>query len=224
MTKKHKKARLAFARKMQYWRLDDVACICFSDESSFEIGITTTPPWVRRKHGQAYESRNLKPTFKSGRSSVGIWGAISLDFKSELAIIPHGKKMNSKRYILQILNKKAHPFYEKVMEDRGDAIWQEDGARYHTSGMTRRHHAALRMILLEWPAQSPDLNPIEHVWHLMQLRISKRRHRITSIQEMEQVLQKEWDNLGPKDWHKIISSFQARCKEVIRNKGGSTHY
>jgi hypothetical protein len=48
--------------------------VAFSDEATFEIGLDTTPPWVRCKRGAAYESRNLKPTFKSGRSSVGIWG------------------------------------------------------------------------------------------------------------------------------------------------------
>ena len=224
LTKAHKLARLRFARRMQHWKLDDVACICFSDESTFEIGIDSRPPWVRRKRGQAYESRNLKPTFKSGRSAVGIWGAISMNFKSELLIVPRGARMNSQKYIGLVLNEKAHPFYQKVMEEHGDAIWQEDGAKYHTSKATRSHQAALGMVILDWPAQSPDLNPIENLWRIMKLRISQRRHRISSIQEMEAVLQEEWDRLTPADWVNVVGSFAKRCKEVIKNHGGATHY
>lgn len=149
LTEDHKRQRCEFACKWQHLKPEDVACICFSDESTFELGIDTTPPWVRRKHGTAYESKNLKPTFKSGRSAVGIWGAISTNFKSDLLILPAGVRMNSERYIGLVLNEKAHPFYEKVMEAHGEAIWQEDGARYHTSKATRSHQAALGMVILD---------------------------------------------------------------------------
>lgn len=102
--------------------------ICFADEANFELGIDTRPPWVRRKVGKAYELQNLKLTFKSGRSVVGIWGAISLEFKSDLVIVLNGARMDSKRYITLILNEAAYLFYEKVFYEYGDAIWAEDGA------------------------------------------------------------------------------------------------
>ena len=68
----HKTLRLWWARIYRDLQLSDWALVGFSDESTFKLGIDTSPPWTRRKIGEAYKSKNLKPTFKSGRSSVGI--------------------------------------------------------------------------------------------------------------------------------------------------------
>jgi len=101
---------------------------------------------VRRPRGEAYESRYLKPTFKSGRSSIGVWGSISQKMKGPLLLLPSKTHMDSKNYCDKVLNKYGHPFYEKVAKTYGNA---DDGAKYHTSKMVQEF----------WPAQSPGLNP-----------------------------------------------------------------
>ena len=58
----------------------------------------------------------------------------------------------------------------------------------------------------------------------MKLRISKRRHRIHNIKEMEEVIREEWDKLTPADWEGCIKSMSKRCKLVIKAKGGSIGY
>ncbi|KAF2462519.1 uncharacterized protein BDR25DRAFT_248997, partial [Lindgomyces ingoldianus] len=64
----------------------DVACVAYCDEATFEVGLDTRPPYVRQQHGKAYKSRYLKPTFKSGRTTVSVFSVISLNFKLELFI------------------------------------------------------------------------------------------------------------------------------------------
>jgi transposase len=64
------------------------------------------------------------------------------------------------------------------MKEYGDALWQHDGAKYHTPQLTTAYLKAVKMQVMKWPAQSPDLSPIENLWRIMKLRISKRRYKI----------------------------------------------
>jgi hypothetical protein len=74
---------------------------------------------------------------------VGIWGSISLFKKGPLVILAKGAQMNSRCYIKEILYPNAVPFYDQLVEEYGDALWQQDGAPYHTSGITTAYLKAL---------------------------------------------------------------------------------
>ena len=79
------------------------------------------------------------------------------------------------------------------------------------------------MRVLPWPARSPDLNPIEHIWDIIDRRARPRRNRQT-IAELEADLRAEWAALGPSMIANYINSMQARCQAMIRaNGGGGAH-
>ncbi|KAI5151890.1 hypothetical protein ENBRE01_2462 [Enteropsectra breve] len=75
---------------------------------------------------------------------------------------------------------------------------------------------------MEWPAQSPDLNPIEKVWAYIDQQLEKKLHKSKSqlITEVQQL----WDNIAISDIRKLYISFTRRCELVIRNKGSHITY
>ena len=75
-----------------------------------------------------------------------------------------------------------------------------------------------------WPAQSPNLNPIENLWRIIKLRVSRCRHRIHSVEEMKETIKEEWERLMEEDFRKCIESMKKRCKFVIKARGGSIKY
>ena len=79
------------------------------------------------------ESRYLKPTFKSGRSTIGIWGAITLGLNGPVHFLQKEGRMNSEIHINQVLKERGLPFSKRRVEERWDMIWMDDGVGYHTS-------------------------------------------------------------------------------------------
>ena len=100
----------------------------------------------------------------------------------------------------------------------------EDGAPYHGTKANKAWRNEVNFPAMKWPAQSPDLNPIENIWAIIKRRISRRRHKIKTAEEMGQAVQREWELLTEKDIQKCVDSMQKRVRQCIKNEGGSTKY
>ena len=77
---------------------------------------------------------------------------------------------------------------------------------------------------MEWPAMSPDLNPIEHVWNMLQRSILDRGHAIESLARLEEALVQAWDQLPQERLRALIDNFPRRCQAEIEARGGHTRY
>jgi DDE superfamily endonuclease len=75
-----------------------------------------------------------------------------------------------------------------------------------------------------WPANSPDLNPIENLWHILRNNIRKREVQSRKKQELIEALQEEWGKLDMQMMQKLCLSMPRRLQAVIDAKGGSTQY
>ena len=83
------------------------------------------------------------------------------------------------------------------------------------------HEGIQRMV---WPANSPDLNPLEHLWDQLKRAVSARINANTNIADLAQMLAEEWNAIPQQRATRLESTMRRRCQEVIDKRGGSTHY
>jgi transposase len=77
---------------------------------------------------------------------------------------------------------------------------------------------------LPWPALSPDLSPIEHLWDELGRRVRNGLNPPETLDELRRALIQEWNNI-PQSFIKIlIGSMRRRCQSVINARGGHTRY
>ena len=100
---------------------------------------------------------------------------------------------------------------------------QEDNDPKHTPKSARKWREEKNITHLVWPAQSPDLNPIENVWREMKRYVSLRPIPANE-NEMWELLLEAWEAIGKPYLDKLLESMPNRMREVIAAKGGPTSY
>ncbi|KAF2349635.1 hypothetical protein FHG87_019605 [Trinorchestia longiramus] len=73
-----------------------------------------------------------------------------------------------------------------------------------------------------WPAQSPDLNPIENLWMAIGVKVTARNP--TNTEDLWVKLQEEWAKITVEECQRLIQSCGRRCAAVVKNKGLFTKY
>lgn len=76
--------------------------------------------------------------------------------------------------------------------------------------------------VMDWPPQSPDLNPIENLWSTLKIEIPK--HNPKSAKHLFEIVKQEWDKIAASKCESLVRSMPRRCKAVIKAKGGATKY
>ena len=100
-----------------------------------------------------------------------VWAGISAQGKTDLLVIDNGT-LTAERYVNEILDVHVRPYAGAIGPD---FILMDDNARAHRARITNRNLEQAAIVRLDWPARSPDLNPIEHAWDMLQKAISSRQ-------------------------------------------------
>jgi len=99
----------------------------------------------------------------------------------------------------------------------------EDNAPSHSSDFTNTAREQLGIPKVDWPANSPDLNPIEHILCLIKSRILRRREaeKITTPLQMREVFVEEWEKITIEDINNAISKLPMIMGRRMLHDGGN---
>ncbi len=220
LTAGHRQNRLAFARDHHLWRLRQYRHILFTDESKFCLDFNDGRRRVWRQRNDRFRDCCVAEHDRWGSGSVTVWGGISYDGRTDLHVFMEGT-VTSQRYRDEILSPYVVPYAGAVGQD---FILMDDNATAHRARIVNAFLGDQGIERMDWPARSPDLNPIEHVWDMLQRRIQARIQKPTTRIELANALVQEWELIPLADIHMLIRSFPTRLQEVIRSRGGHTHY
>jgi hypothetical protein len=136
----------------------------FSDESRFCNGPDCHNVWIKK---DIYTFGALAPREKFPTISLMVWGAIGFGMKSDLIIFEEGK-IDSQRYLRALQGFFAHA---DSVYGPSNWVFVQDGAPCHTSEQSISEICERCILNPEWPANSPDLNPIEMMWGIIKPQI-----------------------------------------------------
>ena len=105
----------------------------------------------------------------------------------------------------------------------GPFLFRHDNAPVHKARSLKKWFAEISVEELDWPAQSPDLIPIEHRWDELERRLRARPNRPTSVPDLTNALLAEWKQV-PAMFQHLVESLPRRVEAVIAAKGGPTPY
>lgn len=193
--------RLKFAQEHVNWSIERWKSVLWTDESKFELFGSHRRQFVRRKVNERFKPECILPTVKHGGGSVMVWGCFSHGGVGQLVKIEGNMKKEQYHSILQ-----RHAIPSGIDLIGRGFVFQQDIDPKHTSklcaGYLNKKKVDGVIDVMEWPPQSPDLNPIELLWEELDRRV--RNLKPTSLPNLWECLKDAWNDIQPQTLQKLV--------------------
>ncbi|ESK93216.1 hypothetical protein Moror_14629 [Moniliophthora roreri MCA 2997] len=225
LTKAQKNKKLSWAcqQKRTDWSLkvwSDEAYVC-QDGAGGRV-------YVTHRADEELKEDCVVPTFKQSSIRVMVWACIMKDRKGPLIVLEYpggrGGGMTAKRYQEQVLEGCLLHFYEEMKSERGEISFQQDSAPSHTAKSTTQWLRSHNINLFPHPPSSPDVNPIEPLWHKLKHRLCERQHHLKTMEGLIAVVKEVWEEIPVDVVNKYVARMDKIVDAIIKARGGHTRF
>lgn len=218
LSQKNIKHRLERANEWSNWTLKRWDDVLYSDETKINRFSSDGRLKVWRKPKTSLSPEHTVPTIKHGGGSLMVWGCMSSKGVGKLVFI---EGIMDKIYYKRILSENLAESAE-ILGLSKDFIFQQDNDPKHKSKFVQEFFVKNGINVLEWPSQSPDLNPIEHLWDHVKREVRKVAPK--NLGDLKEKVLEIWNGITPEMCRKLVHSMSRRVEEVIRVKGRTTSF
>ena len=114
------------------------------------------------------------------------------------------------------------PFMRQHFRGRGQ--FQQDNAPAHNARLTTNLLQRNNINVMNWPAKSPDMSPIENLWDELGHRVYQRRPPPATVLQLCRAIEDEWNNMPQRTVITLFESMRRRCIACINVNGSNTKY
>ena len=216
LSKKIKKQRLDFAKKMINLTEEEWKNIIFTDETRVKVfgGDGKNGYWSKKRN-----INKARKVVKYGGGSIMLWSCFS--FKGVGPIIEFTKTPKSKDYV-SMLQQNWDKIINKCAQNM-DFSWQQDNAPIHTSKEAKDFFKSKNIKVIDWPPYSPDLNPIQNLWSIVKQKLYND-DQILKKSIIGEKFKEKWNSIDQNMCKTLITSMKKRLKLVEQAQGGSIWY
>lgn len=221
LSEKNIKARLEYAKKHKDWTAEDWNRVIFSDETKINRFNSDGRSWYWSRDPSVLDARSVKPTVKHGGGGIMLWGCMTSQGVGFSCKIDSTMDQHLYKSILEDELMKTIEYYELEEEQ---VIFQHDNDPKHTAKSVKEWLSAQEFATMVWPAQSPDLNPIEHLWSHVKRKLNQFETPPKGINELWERVQRIWNEIDPNICSNLFESMPSRIEAVLKSKGKWTKY